>query len=196
VKNIIITGPSRSGKSTLARKINKEFGHSIIRLDGFAWAFNFDFPQVGCSYKNSVAENASIITKFLLRYVEVWASPEHEAYYVAEGVYIDYNQFFDKFKSLKNPQSFEAPDDLFLIGLHYNGSSADDLYMNMRKYDVEGDWTFNRSEEKLRKHAEQCVEENTYHYEQFVKHGFTTYDVSSEREAVFAQIMKDISIKF
>jgi len=182
MKDIIIAGPPRAGKSTLARKINKELGHSIINLDGFAWVFRYEYPQVGFDDKNGDVINARIITRFLLRYIEVWYGPK----YVAEGVYIDYDQFF----------ATVNPDDFILIGLHYNSFSEDDLFMNMRKYDREGDWTFNRNEEKLRRDTERFVKDNTYHYEKLVKHGFTVYDVSAEREAVFSQIVDAISADY
>jgi len=75
MKNIIIAGPPRAGKSTLARKINKELGHSIINLDGFVWAFKKAFPQLGIKDEEDAANVDEIhvvkLAPFLAQYINI-----------------------------------------------------------------------------------------------------------------------------
>lgn len=45
MKNIIIAGPSRAGKSTLARKIKDELNYFVISLDKLVATFGEAYPQ-------------------------------------------------------------------------------------------------------------------------------------------------------
>ncbi|MDR2688035.1 MAG: ATP-binding protein, partial [Oscillospiraceae bacterium] len=45
-KNIITAGPSRAGKSTLAKKINEELDCFVISLDKLVAAFQGAYPQL------------------------------------------------------------------------------------------------------------------------------------------------------
>jgi uridine kinase len=46
LKNIIIAGPSRAGKSTLARKINEELNCFVVSLDKLVATFQGAYPFV------------------------------------------------------------------------------------------------------------------------------------------------------
>ncbi len=46
MKNIIIAGPSRAGKSTLARKINEELNYYVISVDKLVAVFQGVYPQL------------------------------------------------------------------------------------------------------------------------------------------------------
>ncbi len=46
MRNIIIAGPSRAGKTTLATRINKELGHFVIGLDKLVATFQGAYPQL------------------------------------------------------------------------------------------------------------------------------------------------------
>jgi len=46
MKNIIIAGPSRTGKSTLARRINEEFHHFVLSVDTLVATFQGAYPQL------------------------------------------------------------------------------------------------------------------------------------------------------
>ena len=46
MKNIIIVGPGRNGKTTLARKINEELNFFVINLDKLMTAFGKAYPQL------------------------------------------------------------------------------------------------------------------------------------------------------
>ena len=46
LKNIIIVGPSRAGKTTLARKLNEELNYIVISLDQLVAVFQGAYPQL------------------------------------------------------------------------------------------------------------------------------------------------------
>lgn len=47
MKNIIIIGPSRTGKTELSSYIAKKLGYSILRVDKFFIGFNVWFARIG-----------------------------------------------------------------------------------------------------------------------------------------------------
>lgn len=46
MKNIIIAGPGRNGKTTLAKRINEELNYFVISLDKLMTAFARAYPQL------------------------------------------------------------------------------------------------------------------------------------------------------
>ncbi|HAV90535.1 MAG TPA: hypothetical protein DCW44_04600 [Eubacterium sp.] len=46
MKNIIIVGPSRSGKSTLAKRINEELGFFVLSTDKLVAIFENAYPNL------------------------------------------------------------------------------------------------------------------------------------------------------
>ena len=52
MKNIIIGGTVRAGKSTLANLIRRELGYSLCESDTIVNAFDVVFPELGIRHKN------------------------------------------------------------------------------------------------------------------------------------------------
>ena len=46
MKNILIVGPSRSGKSTLAKRIHEELGFFVLSTDKLVAVFQNAYPQL------------------------------------------------------------------------------------------------------------------------------------------------------
>jgi len=184
MKNIIIAGPPRAGKSTLARRINRELGHSIIPMDAFVQTFKRTMPKLEIGKAGNGDElDARKLSPFLAHFVQHFAGWYSQgAKLVLEGVYIDYEHFFTEIDVA----------EYTLIGLSYNKLSAEEIFRNVRKHDGKYDWTFHETDDEMRENAEVFVTENARHYEKLTKHGFAVYDVSAERETVFAKIMEDI----
>ena len=51
MKNIIIAGPPRAGKSSFARKLNEEFNYFIINTDKIVATFGRAYPQLDIRLK-------------------------------------------------------------------------------------------------------------------------------------------------
>ena len=49
LKNIIIVGPSRAGKTTLAKRINEELNYFVISLDKLVAVFGRAYPELDLS---------------------------------------------------------------------------------------------------------------------------------------------------
>jgi len=84
-------------------------------------------------------------------------------------------------------------EHFILIGLVQNNKTADEFVRDFKKYDTEGDWTYEWSDEKLREYAiSRAIPFNREMTDILPKYGFTLYDTSIERNRAFAQIIEDI----
>lgn len=184
-KNILIIGPSRSGKTTLSRKLSNEFGYSIINLDDIICSFEISFPELGIRHDYNDIKVASRFAPFLNRYLkELSEGPNfyNESKYVIEGVAIDFEKVMPSIDKEK----------YLIIGLIYNDISSEKLYNTIKKNDTEDDWTYYCSDEELKGNTDYFIKSNKYFNDKFIEYGIETYDVSVDREIVFDKIVNRI----
>lgn len=207
MKNIIIAGPSRAGKSTLARKINEELGCFVISLDKLVAVFNGAYPQLDIRLNWDREKTTDNLAPFLGHFLGAFSSNHGVAYelnlrahtvegnrFVLEGGYFNFDKILPV---LKMYGIEELKDNFILIGLVQNKKTADEFVSDFRKYDTEDDWTYHLNDDDLRDYAsEDAVPFSRSMTDHLVKYGFTIYDTSAEREQVFAQIIADIKSKF
>jgi hypothetical protein len=182
VKNILISGASRSGKTMLAKRINAELGHSIVNVDALVSAFECAFPQLGIKHSENDSNAEENIAPFLVSYLHDAAYCSKGAPFVFEGSYFKYERVIPEID----------PDEYLFIGLAYNRLSVKEIFDNLRRYDGEYDWTFGMNDAELLGNAEYFHNDTRYHQEKMERHGFKIYDVSYDRESVFDKIINDI----
>ena len=69
MKNIIILGAARAGKSTLAQMIHRKYNYSIISIDSFVRALRDSFPSLGITHSNT--ENKfKLLPPFVFSYMK------------------------------------------------------------------------------------------------------------------------------
>lgn len=187
-KNIIIIGAARSGKTTLARKLKKEYGYNLISLDDIICAFESK-PECGIKHNGDDKEVSKNFAPFLIRYLKELS--EGPNYYngvksVIEGTHIDFEQIMAFLNQDKYKEKYE------IIGLLYDNIDKKELYQNMKKYDTEDDWTYWCNDEELMGNAKYFIERNKFFREKFKEHNIKTYDVSIDREKVFDSICQKL----
>ena len=201
MKNIIIAGPSRSGKSTLARLLNEKFGYYVISIDKLVAVFGNAYPELDIRLNWNRDKTTENIAPFLAHYLGMFFSSDGKGQlsyshgevpgnkFVLEGAYYD----FDKISEILRSYGIEDMSKSFLtIGLVQRKKSAEDFYSDFRKYDIEKDWTYSLSDDELKAVAEDAVEFNSEMYDKLTKHGFTIYDTSEDRERIFEEILGGI----
>jgi len=204
LKNIIIAGSARAGKSTLARKINEELNHFVIGLDKLVAIFGEAYPGLDIRLAWNRKKTSANIAPFLGHFLGMFSSADgrgllpysHGAVegnkFVLEGAYLD----FEKILPVLKMYGIEEPKDNFLlIGLVQNKKTVDDFIRDFKKYDTADDWTYGLSGDELRQISEDEIAFGQYMSDYLAKHGFTVYDTSTEREQVLAQIVEDIKSK-
>ncbi|MCL2002373.1 MAG: ATP-binding protein [Oscillospiraceae bacterium] len=205
MKNIIIAGWSRTGKTTLARKLNEELQYFVVSLDNIVAAFGRAYPQLDIRLNWNYEKTTANIAPFLGHFLGIF-SAAHDAAdeqnlrtraikgnrFVLEGGYFH----FDTILSILGMYKIEELKDHFvLIGLVQNNKTVDEFIRDFKKYDTEDDWTYGFSEDALREISEDAVIMNQKMTDTLTKRGFAIYDTSKEREQVFDKIVADIASK-
>ncbi len=201
MKNIIIAGPSRAGKSTLARKLNEELYYFVISLDKLVATFQGAYPQLDIRLNWNREKTTDNLAPFLGHFLGMFASADgrgllpysHGAVkgnrFVLEGGYFNLEKILS---ILKTYGIEELKDNFFLIGLVQNKKTVDEFVSDFRKYDTEEDWTYNFNDDDLREVSEDVLSFSRSMTEHLVKYGFTIYDTSTDRERVLDQIVEHI----
>jgi len=204
LKNIIIAGPSRAGKSTLARKLNEELNYFVISVDKLVATFQGAYPQLDIRLNWDRDKTTDNIAPFLGHFLGMFSSADgrgllpysHGAVegnrFVLEGGYFN----FEKISPiLKTYGIEELKDNFILIGLVQNNKTVDEFISDFKKYDTKDDWTYQFNDDDLREVAEDAVLFSRSMSEHLAKYGFTIYDTSADREQVLEQIVEDIKAK-
>ena len=201
MKNIIIAGPSRAGKSTLARKINEELNYFVISLDKLVATFQEAYPQLNIKLNWNRTKTADNIAPFLGHFLGMFSSADgrgllpyshgavKENRFVLEGGYFNFEKIMP---ILKTYGMEELEDNFLLIGLVQNQKTVDEFVSDFKKYDTKDDWTYHLNDDDLREISEDAISFSRSMSDHLVKYGFTMYDTSREREQVLMQIVENI----
>jgi hypothetical protein len=205
MKNIIIAGSSRSGKSSLARKINEELDYFVINVDKLVAVFQGAYPQLDIRLNWNRRKTTENIAPFLGHFLGAFSSRHGIAYelhlrahavkgnrFVLEGGYFNFEKILPV---LKMYGVEELKDKFILIGLVQNKKTVDEFVSDFKKYDTEDDWTYGFDDDDLRDISEDAVSFGRSMTDHLVKYGLTIYDTSTKREQVFDTIIEDIRSK-
>ncbi len=206
LKNIIIAGPSRAGKTTLARKINEELNYFVISLDKLVATFQGAYPQLDIRLNWNREKTTDNLAPFLGHFLGAFSSGHGVTYelnlrthavkgnrFVLEGGYFN----FDKISPiLKTYGIKELKDNFWLVGLVQNKKTSDEFVDDFRKYDTQDDWTYGFDDDELKAYAsEDAIPFSRFMTDHLMEYGFTIYDTSTERAQVLDQIVEDIKSK-
>ena len=204
MKNIIIAGQPRAGKTTLAKKINKELNHFVITLDNLVAIFGVAYPQLNIRPNWNRKKTTDNLAPFLGHFLGAFATSHGVAYdeyimkgqvakgnkFVLEGFYFDFGKILS---ILKLYDIEELKDNFILIGLTQQNKKVDEYVSDFKKYDTEDDWTYGWSDDEYREYAIQdAIPLSQSVTKHLLEYGFTIYDTSTERERVFNKIVNDI----
>ena len=121
MKNILILGAARSGKSTLANMLAERLGFSIIDVDAFIGAFKENYPDLGFDYHS---EKNHLIAPFILSYVNATTYNHPQISFVVEGYHIKLSDAVKLFS-----------DNFEIVVLGYPQLTGEQVLANVRKYD-------------------------------------------------------------
>ena len=206
LKNIIISGPGRNGKTTLAKKINEELNYFVISLDKLMTVFDRAYPQLDVRIAWDYDKATANIAPFVGHFLGIFSSDKGMAddlnlrkhtvkgnRFVIEGGHFDFEKIMP---ILKMYGIEELKDNFILIGLAQNKKTADEFFSDLRKYDTEDEWTYGMDDEELKELINKdFIPSNQSMTDHLLKHGFTIYDTSKDREQIFNQIIEDIKSK-
>ena len=178
MKNILILGSARSGKSTLASLLAEKFGFSVVDVDAFIGAFKENYPDLGFDYHS---KNNHLIAPFVTSYVNALTYHYPNLNIVVEGFHIklaDAKKLFgDKFE---------------IVVLGYPKLSGEQVLANVRKYEGKFDYTKAISDEELLKIVSRHVEYSKNFETECKELGLNFYDTSYDRVNVLDSIIKKL----
>lgn len=175
MKNILIIGSPRVGKTNLAKKISSELNYVYLGLDDIF----LSIEKLKC-WPYPKYYDASVISKELADFVISYLSSlDKEHNYVIEGAYIDILDIYNKI------------DDINYIGLTYNDLDKESLFSRIKKYD-NNSWLSNFTDDIILEKCDCFIKRNKYYNECFKELNIKTYDLSKDYLIMMNKIVEDI----
>lgn len=181
MKNIIIIGRPRAGKSTLANMISDKYHYQIIRTDTIRSTFRDVMPQL------NIGPNTAIESKefqmFCKTFLERNIRQARNKYgYVMEGCET----------SVKDCKELYDNGNNLIYVLAQIDIEPEKMAKNMKRYDTERDWTYKMSDKECLEYCTRSIEKAKIIEQECKQYGLKFYDTSKDREKVLEEIMKDI----
>ena len=188
-KYIIISGVPRAGKSTVSKRIAKQFGYQHISMDSVIAGIEKVFPEAG------IDTGASIDARTNLENISAKIAPFIRAM-MDSGEYdeCDYGVVIDVFQLL--PQDYVTYLGNKNCEIYYFLSSdvtAEERFDLLKKYDTPDDYTYYHSDEENRKDCAEIVTISRMIKAQCEEYGLPYYETSYERERVLEEFINSLS---
>lgn len=179
MRNIYITGVSRTGKTTLCKMIKDsllEMKFNYISFEALRNGFIKSQPELQMGNRNSEARS-KIMPSFIIEYAN-W-NKEITNY----PSLIDYA--FDSIEFLKN----NVNEDDIIICLGFDAKELETIVQEIKSHSKEEDYTFSWSIEQLRKHFFDIVQADQKNKIECIKNNVLYFDTSQNREQVLNNIL-------
>lgn len=189
MKNILIMGIGRAGKTTLSEKLKEKYNsYNLIHSDSIKWGI-IRAEQKEDYYRKNIAEQKEFETseKFQRTLLEIFRSLinndiKHYGYILESG------QLEPKIVS--ELIDFE---NTIVICLGHGELTKEDIINLCLEHDRPKDWSYKMSYEDLEKHAESWAEKNQLLKRECPKYGIEYIDTSKDREKVLIEILEKLS---
>lgn len=179
MKNIIIIGPSRVGKSTLCSILCKKYDLSYISGDSIRNAFINIYPDLGYTTKNTI--NRVEFCRFIN-----WITNENnihlkrDVYYVIDSADI----------SLDN--AMKIFNDTILIGIGCKDIGIQEMTEKIKENDTKLEWTYGYSDNDLYDIANETINKSKELYKECLNNNISYFDTSIDRYKTYEEIFKYI----
>ena len=179
MKNIIIGGTVRGGKTTLANLLRKRFGYSKVESDTIVNAFDRVFPDFGITHRNAKLAREKY-EPFLFECLNGFY---RDLKYTGNITVFPGSQFLPE-----NISKYEKKDKYIVIFLGLDGISPGQLLSTIRSNDTENDWTFKKDDEWMLKFCENVILESKQLKLDCEKYGFYYFNTYHNRDDVLNSI--------
>lgn len=179
MKNIIIIGPSRVGKSTLASILCEKYNLNYISGDSIRNAFIDIYPELGYTVKDTV--NRKDFCKFINFIInENNIHLKRYVYYVIDSADISIETAKEIFKNS------------LIIGVGCKEISAEELKNKILEHDINLDWTYGYSEKDLLLISKETIDNSIKLYNECILNNIYYFDTSLDRYETYNDIYKYI----
>lgn len=182
MKNIIILGSPRAGKSTFAKMILKEFSnYNIIQEDAIVHAYLkslLELSEKNDKYNSINIQDAMNIAHKSLQIIfdySIYSNPSLN--FIFDGMSIP----------LEEVSKYSNHDTIVLV-FGYPDITIEEGLSNVRKYDKQNDWTYVEPDYRIRMLFNNCIKESKEQQEKCKELGIKFVDTSKNRE----EVLKDL----
>ena len=180
MKNIYIIGAPRAGKSTLSKLIKERYPiYNQISFEAVRNGFIESQPELNMGNRNSEARK-NILPKHIVTFA-LWNNKILSTPTLIEGSFCNVEEFL----------SLTSENDL-IICLGLGCRSIDEIIEGIKNNDKEDDYTKTWTDEQLKKHFYDIVDNDKINYNFCIKNNIRYYDTYTNRSEVFNKILSDI----
>jgi len=188
MKNILIMGIGRAGKTTLSKMIKDRYHtYNLIHSDSLKWAL-IRAKDKETYYRQNVDEqkefeHGEFFQRTLLELFNSLISKDKKQY----GYILESGQLHPKI--VKEMIDFEHTN---VICLGLGEFSVEDMVNQCLTYDTKESWKYGLSKEYIAKHAKDWYECNEMLKIECPKYGIKYIDTSKDREKILNEILEKI----
>lgn len=178
MKNIILIGASRAGKSTFTKLLNERINNlTIIRTDLLRLAFREAIVKDNTINTNLIKQNPDYIN-FILSYYKF--SNKYDTEYIKVIDTVDFD-----------PKDSKLFENSIMICLGYPNITPEEVVSNWRKYDTDLDWTKKKSDEELIQIAETEINKSKQLQDECKKYNVKFIDTSFNRNEILKKLLEE-----
>lgn len=184
MKDIIILGRPRAGKSTLSDKLIDKYGYQVIRLDALRDTFEKIFPELEIAPYTAI--NNDKWYEFLRKYYEKMKKFSRYKYgYIIEGCDMHINKCIELF----------GKDNILIYVLGQINILPEDMANNIIKHDTEDDWTKEKEYNELVNWCNNSIKKAKQLKKECDEYNIPFFDTSKDREKVLEGILNIVEDK-
>ncbi len=188
MKNILIIGIGRAGKTTLSKMIKDKYNsYNLLHSDSLKWAM-IRAKNQEAYYRENVDkqkefEHSEYFQRTLLYLYNSLIKKDTNKY----GYILESGQLHPKI--VKEMIDFNTTN---VICLGLGNLSINDMVEQCIKYDTEESWTYNLPKEYLAKHAEDWYNSNEMLKKECPNYGIKYIDTSKGREKILKDTLEKL----
>lgn len=188
MKNILIMGIGRAGKTTLSKMIKDKYNtYNLIHSDSLKWglirAENKEAYYREHVDKQKEFEHGEYFQKALLEFYNSLVKKDVKRY----GYILESGQLHPSY--VKEMIDF---DNTIVLCLGLGNLNTEDMINLCITHDKEEDWTYNLPKDYLEKHAKDWYTSNEMLKKECPKYGIEYIDTSKNRKEVLKSILENI----
>lgn len=183
MKNLIILGAPRAGKTTLCRIAAKKFNMNAVHGDAFITAFQYVMPEIGIKHHSHTHDE--ILSKFIATY-SISSSNTPNPYgirnFVLESASIP----------VEMAQSLFPEKDNKIIALGYPDADINDVFNRIRTNDIPDSWTCKITDEELMEKVTKYINESKEICEKCKTLGIPFFNTVKDRDKIFPDLIESL----
>lgn len=191
MKNILIMGIGRAGKTTLSEMIKEKHPeYNLIHSDSIKWAM---IRAAGKEeyYRTNIKEQhefecGEYFQRVLLEFFNSCVRNDKNKH----GYILESGQLEPKY--VREMLDFDKTE---VICLGHGNLKEKDIIKLCREHDKQGDWTYNISDADLEAHVEKWVQMNEQLKKECLTYEIKYIDTSKDRNAILKNILQNIQVK-